>query len=80
MQIQSTFDIENTNISNTLYQKIYLDEFPIFIWISTHVIRNYKYLKVNFLEPENLFWDICSLEWTLTLRYRELTIKYSEEF
>ena len=32
------------------------------------------YLKVNYLGPEMLFWNISSLGWTLNLRYRELTV------
>ena len=32
------------------------------------------YLKVNYLGPEKLLWNISSLGWTSTLRYRELTV------
>ena len=32
-----------------------LDLLPIILYISTPVISNYWYLKVNFLRPENLF-------------------------
>ena len=38
--------------------------FPYFIYISTPIILNYWYFKVNFLRPENLSWDISSLEWS----------------
>ena len=42
--------------------------------ISTPVISNCWCLKVNFLGPENLLWDIRNLTWTSTLRYRELSV------
>ena len=42
----------------------------IFIFNSAPFIPNYIYLKVNFLGPENLVWDISTLGWASTLRYR----------
>ena len=49
----------------TFYIREYsLDSFPIFPYISTHGIPNYRYLKVNFLGPEKLLWNISSLGWT----------------
>ena len=38
-----------------------------FIKISYPDISNYWYLKVNFLVPENLLWDISSLGWISTV-------------
>ena len=38
-----------------------LDTFPILNYIAASFILNYWYLKVNFLGPENLLWDISSL-------------------
>ena len=50
------------------------DTLPVFRNISTLVISNYWYLKVNFLGTENLLWDTSSLRWISTLRYEELTV------
>ena len=49
------FLISQTLISqNTSYIKEYSwDAIPYLIYISTHVISNYRYLKVNFLVTEN---------------------------
>ena len=57
-----------------IYQGILFGHISHFPYISTSVTTNYWYLKVNFLEPENLLWDISSLGWTSNLRYWELTV------
>ena len=52
-------------------KEITLDAFLVPLYISTHVISNLWYLKVNFLRPENFLWDISGLRWNSTLRYQE---------
>ena len=41
---------------------------------SSPSISNHWYLKVKFLVPENLLWDIRGLGWISTLRYRVLIV------
>ena len=72
-QVQLILDILNADIwKYSFYQEFSLATIPTFINISTSVMSNYWYLKVSFLVPENLLWDISSLGWTL--RYQELTV------
>ena len=51
-----------------------LDTITMFHCVSVPDISDYWYLKVNFLGPENLLWDISSLRWSLTLRYQKLIV------
>ena len=70
-----TLGVSNTDISKYPHkQRTHYNTYHIFMFISIPFISNYWYLKVNFLVPENLLWDIRSLRWTSTLRYRELTV------
>ena len=52
-----------------------MDQFPIFIYISTPVIPNYWNLKVNYLGPENLLSDISSLERMLSCQELDVFTK-----
>ena len=63
-----------------------ISEVHCICYITTPVISNYWYLKVNFLGSENLLLDICSLRQEnldryvsslrliLTLRYQRFTV------
>ena len=76
MQIQPTLNIPKTEISKypLKSENIDLTLFPFSFYTLSPGIPNYWYLKVNFLGPENLLWDIGSLVWNSTLRHRELTV------
>ena len=72
LNVQLTVVISNTEVSKyLLYQS--LDRFLIFFTLNSSYLKllmsqskffssNYWYLKVNFLEPENLLLDTSSLQ------------------
>ena len=69
--IQLTLVNSKPDISHSLLSKsIGWTHFFLSFYISAGVISNNWYLKVNFLEPENLLSDISCLGWTLALSKR----------
>ena len=75
LYIQWTRGISNTFISKyLLISKNSVNTRLFFLYSSAPFISNYRYLKVNFLGPENLLWDISSFEWTSISKYRRLTV------
>ena len=58
----SQLSMSQTLISQIIsFQRIQFVHNPCFYWHTTPVISNYWYLKVNFLGPDNILWDISTV-------------------